>query len=203
MPKVFLVNPRRSTSNRSGAGRSMWDRGAVHRVIKASGFGDLFGKGGSMRRRHSRRNPSMGGGMLWTVGGAAGGFLFTGTIASMVAPSGALNYVASAAVALGGGWLLGRWKKPVGTGWVVGGLASLAIKLYQSYTGASSSPGTSFYAAYNAPFNMYDTGNPLSLPAYAPGGSSTLPVGTSPTTAAMVKATGGNYTPRLTGRFSQ
>jgi len=149
---------------------------------------------------HRRRNPS--GNLIWGVAGAAGGYLIVGTAAAMVAPGGVLNYAVQGAVALGGGWLLGRWKKPAGWGFTIGGLAKLAVQVYSDYVGGGASPGTSFYANTTFPVPTFTTGNPNNWPAFSPGGPSTLPVGTSPAAAATVSATGGKYTKRLAGRFS-
>jgi hypothetical protein len=148
---------------------------------------------------HKRRNP--GGNMLWGVAGAAGGFLLTGTVAGMVAPSGVMNYVAQGGVALAGGWLVGKWKKPAGYGFMLGGLASLAIKLYGSYVGGGASPGTSYYAQTQFSVPTDSRGNPLNWPAFSPGGPANLPVGTSPASNAVVAAQGGNWN-RLKGRLS-
>jgi len=146
-----------------------------------------------------RRNP--GGELLWTVGGAAGGFLFTGSIVSGFAPSGPLNYIGQGAVALGGGWALARFvKRPLGVGWTIGGLASLAIKLYSDFTGAAA-PGTSFYANTSFPVPTWDQGSPLNWPAYSPGGPANLPVGTSPAASAVISQTGGKGV-RMKGRFA-
>jgi hypothetical protein len=150
---------------------------------------------------HRRRNPS--GNLIWGVAGAAGGYLLTGTAAAMVAPGGTMNYVVQGAVALGGGYLLSRWKKPAGYGFTIGGLAKLAIQVYSDYVGGVASPGASFYAQSNFPVPTFTpSGNPNNWPAFSPGGSSTLPVGTSPAAAATISATGGKYTKRLAGRFS-
>jgi len=155
--------------------------------------------------KHHRRNPS-GGNLLWGVGGAVGGFLVVPMVGSMLAPSGIVNYAVQGGAALAGGWLLGKWKKPAGWGFLVGGLAGLAIKVYGDMTSgaavAAASPGTSYYAQTTFPVPTFTHGNPNKWPAFAPGGSSTLPVGTSPATSASVASTGGNYTPRLRGRFS-
>lgn len=210
-PKVYLINPR-APEHRRRASRSSWDRGAVRRVLNASGAWDLLGKGGDMahHHHHRKRNPIEGGNLLWTVGGAAGGFLLTGSIVSMVLPSvsGIMNYGAQAVVAFGGGWLASKLNRSAGFGFVVGGLASLALQMYKDYTSASASasPGTSFY--YGASFPVpYSTGpgNPWQQAAFGPaypGGTSTLPVGTTPAAAAATGARGGNYSSRLRGRFS-
>lgn len=161
MAKVYLINPR----------RSKWDREAVDRVLKASGW-----KGGSMahhrhhhhRGRHNRRNPE-GMELVWGVAGAAGGFLITGPVASMVAPSGLLNYVAQGAVALGGGWLIGKFRRPAGWGFAVGGLASLAISLYRNFIGGGA--GVSGYVDVQNPTLEFASGDWKSLPAYTPGGA--------------------------------
>ena len=148
---------------------------------------------------HRRRNPT--GNMLWGVGGAAAGFLLTGSLASMVAPSGAMNYIAQGGVALVGGWGLGKWKKPAGYGFLLGGLAKLAITLYSDFMGGSASPGTSYYANTSFPVPSFSTGSPLGWPAFSPGGSANLPVGTSPAANAVVASQGGKWN-RLGGRLS-
>lgn len=204
MPKVFLVNPRPASTSETRAKRSGWDRGAVKRILNASGGWDLLGEGGQDMAKHHggyhrRRNPA--GNMVWGVAGAAGGFLLTGTVAGMVAPSGVMNYLAQGGVALAGGWALGKWKKPAGYGFTIGGLAKLALTVYSDFVGGGASPGTSYYAQTTLPVPTYSTGSPLGWPAFQPGGPANLPVGTSPASNAVVASQGGNWS-RLKGRLS-
>lgn len=147
---------------------------------------------------HRRRNPS--GNLLWGAAGAAGGFLLSGTVASMVAPSGVMNYIATAGVALVGGWGLGKWKKPAGYGFTIGGLAKLAIQLYSDFTSGAAAPGASYYAQTTFPVPTFSTGSPLGWPAFQPGGPANMPVGTSPAAAAVVASQGGKWG-RLRGRL--
>jgi hypothetical protein len=176
MAKVFLVNPRPAATAPQRERRSSWDRHAVRRILNASGAWDIAEEGGHMahrkehHRRHHRRNPD-GKALLWGVAGAAGGLLITGPAAGMISSSGLLNYASQGAIALGGGWLLAKFREPLGYGFAVGGLASLAIQLYRDYVGSSS--GVSLYTNQANPLQDFVTGNPLSWAAY--GATSALP----------------------------
>jgi len=175
MPKVLLVNPRPAAPASRRASRSSWDRSAVRRVLNASGAWDLAERGGNMAHKkygHHRRNPGTGN-LLWGVAGAAGGFVLVSPVGTMVAPQGGiLGYGVQAGVALGGGYLLGRWKKPLGWGFAIGGLASLAIKLYQDYVAGGA--GMSYYADVTNPLQDYVTGNPLKWAAHSAAGAPAL-----------------------------
>ena len=147
--------------------------------------------------KHHRRNPD-GKGLLWGVAGAAGGLLITGPVAGMVAPSGILNYGAQGAIALGGGWLLAKFREPLGWGFAVGGLASLAVQLYRDYTGS----GVSYYADETNPLQDFVTGNPLAFPAHgaAPALTAAAPAAAA---AAAGAATSGKvaWSPRMNSRM--
>jgi hypothetical protein len=180
MAKVFLVNPRRSG----------WDHEAISRVRNAWG-GE---KGEHMahhkhRGHHHRRNPGAMD-LIWGVGGAAGGFLLTNPVASMLAPSGLLNYGAQGAIALGGGYLLGKFKKPLGWGFAVGGLASLAIKLYSDF----AAPGMSGLVSTDVPTSDFAgaQGSWSSLPAYSGAAPSVVPSAGSSAAPAVAAKTGGS-----------
>jgi len=157
-------------------------------------------------KRHHRRNPR-GGSILFTIGGAAGGFLAVNASPSiMPSATGIMKYALQGGVAFLGSYALKRFlNRNAGFGFLVGGGAAIALELYQDYTSGALSPGTSFYA--NSPFTVpYATppGSPFLSPyagAY-PGGTSTLPVGTSAASASMVSTTGGKFSGRLKGRFS-
>lgn len=150
---------------------------------------------GRHRRRH--RNPD-GGKLLWGVAGAAGGFLVTGPVAGMVSSSGPLNYGAQAAVALGGGWLAAKFKEPLGWGFAVGGLASLAIQLYRDYVGGA---GVSYYASEPNPLQDFVTGNPLKWPAY--GAAPALPAAApaAGSNGASIANGGKSWGPRFQSRM--
>jgi hypothetical protein len=157
-------------------------------------------------KRHHRRNPR-GGSILFTIGGAAGGFLAVNASPSiMPSATGIMKYALQGGVAFLGSYALKRFlNRNAGFGFLVGGGAAIALELYQDYTSGALSSGTSFYAAQNFPV-PYATnpGSPFLNPyagAY-PGGTSTLPVGTSAASASMVSTTGGKFSGRLKGRFS-
>jgi len=151
-------------------------------------------KGG---RHHHRRNPD-GKGLLWGVAGAAGGLLITGPVAGMVAPSGILNYGAQGAIALGGGWLLAKFREPLGWGFAVGGLASLAVQLYRDYTGG----GVSYYADVNNPLQDFVTGSPLSWAAHGAAPALPAAVPAAAAVAAGVAApTKSAWSPRMSSRM--
>ena len=109
-------------------------------------------------RHHHRRNPSMGRKVLPMIGGAAvGGFLTRSLPQTFLGASntGIMGYGANALVAIAGGWLVGKWNRDAGLGWLVGGGAAIALRVYSDYTTGASTAGASdgsmsFYA--NAAF---------------------------------------------------
>ena len=127
------------------------------------------------RHHHHRRNPSRSGSIIWTVAGAAGGFLGTGLVASMVMPSatGILNYGVQGGIAFAGGWLLKKVNRNAAFGFMIGGLASVALQAYKDYTGGGA---MSFYAAQQFPV-PYATafGSPFATPFSAAYPSAALP----------------------------
>lgn len=145
--------------------------------------------------RH-RRNPD-GVELLWGVGGAAGGFLLTGPAARIVVSSGLLNYGIQAGVALGGGWLLGRFRRPLGWGFAIGGLASLAIQLYRDFV---SGAGISGYVDVQNPTLEFVSGDWKSLPAYSPGGAP-VAIPSAGSSAAPVVAAKTGAIPMSSSRF--
>lgn len=196
MPKVLLVNPRR---------RSDWDRHAVRRVLNASGGWEMLGERGEHMKhhhhhhKHHRRNPDTGN-MIWGVAGAAGGFLLTPAVAGMFGMGGGMSLLVGAGVAVGGGWLLGKFKKPAGWGFAVGGLASVAISAYRQFTGG----GMSYYAVDSYPVPGFSTGNPLQLPQYGVASSNVVPATASGAPAALpAPATSATRSSRLMPRMSK
>jgi hypothetical protein len=125
-------------------------------------------------------------------------------VGNMVGAGSPISLAAGAAVALGGGYLIGRWKKPLGWGFAVGGLASVAISAYQMFMGGQASPGASFYAVDSYPVPGYSTANPLTLPQYGVAASGVMPATASGAPAAMpATATSATRSSRLMPRFSK
>jgi hypothetical protein len=232
MPEVLLINPRRHTYPKARRQRNPWDSGAISRILHSSA-GRFFGeKGGSMARHHHRksarrnpggyhhhrhrRNPRVGGRILPMIGGAAiGGFLTRSLPQTFLGASnaGIMGYAANAAVAVGGSWLVGKWSKDAGLGFLVGGGAAIALRVYQDYTSGASAAGASdgtmsFYATQQFPVPYATSfGNPYNNPfAAAYPGAALSPV--MPTGAGIVGAKDFANTPqspmskRLRGRFS-
>lgn len=167
------------------------------------------------RHRHSRkrRNPSSMSGVLPLVGGVVVGGLATRMIPQAIlgaSNTGIMGYGANAAVAIIGGWGVGKWNKTAGMGVLGGGLAALAIRVYQDYTSGAASAGSSdgtmgLYIA--SPFNppTYTTGNPLnSTPYNFAGAALSVAAGGQPASAAAVSTAvaPNNYSKRLKGRFA-
>lgn len=169
-----------------------------------------------MARHHHRRsyrNPNGGGGMLIAIGSGAVGAFATRAIPQALAAgsnSGIMGYAMNAAVALGGGWLLKKWKPAAGMGWLIGGGASLLLRVYQDYTTGAASAGSSdgtmgLYIGSPFVIPTSTVGNPLNQPSYNWAGAapSIVAGGQSASAAAVSTAIGPNaYSRRLKGRFT-
>jgi hypothetical protein len=212
-------NPaRRHTHSRAVRQRKSWDGSAIRRILNSSA-GQFFGErgGGNMakhyHRRRSFRNPN-GGGIVWAIGAGAVGAFATRAIPQAVAAgsnTGIMGYAMNAAVAVGGGWLLKKWKPAAGMGWLIGGGASLLLRVYQDYTTGAGSAGSSdgsmglyIGSSFVVPTSTA-AGNPMSLPSYNFAGQApSIAAGVQPASAAAVStAIGPNaYSRRMKGRFT-
>lgn len=164
------------------------------------------------RHRKTRRNPSMSG-ILPVVGGVV-----VGGLASRMLPqtflgasnTGVMGYAANAGVALVGGWAVGKWNKQAGMGFVAGGLAGLAIRVYQDYTSGAGAAGSSdgtmgLYTGQSFVIPTSTTGNPLALGPYNFGGGPVaVAAGQNAASAAAISTAipSNNYSQRLKGRFA-
>jgi hypothetical protein len=167
------------------------------------------------RHRHHRRyfrNPGNGG-LLMAVGGGAVGAFATRAIPQAVAAgsnTGIMGYAMNAVVAFGGGLLVKKWNQTAGFGWMVGGGASLLLRVYQDYTTGASSAGASdgsmgLYIGSPFVIPTSTVGSPLAQPSYNWAGAAPSVVsGGNPASAAAVSTAIGpnNYSKRLKGRFS-
>lgn len=162
--------------------------------------------------RRSYRNPN-GGGMLVAIGSGAVGAFATRAIPQALAAgsnSGLMGYAMNAAVAVGGGWLLKKWKPAAGMGWLIGGGASLLLRVYQDYTtgaGAAGGSDGTMGLYIGSPFVIPTStvGNPLNNPSYNwAGAPPSIAAGGQPASAAAVSTAIGpnNYSRRLAGRFT-
>jgi hypothetical protein len=223
MPEVLLINPRRHTHPKARRRRNSWDRGAISRILHSSA-GKFFGeKGGYMAKHHHRshhqgyhhhrRNPGRGR-ILPMIGGAAIGGFLTRSVAQTVlgaSNAGIMGYAANVAVAVGGSWLMGKWSKDAGLGFLVGGGAAIALRVYQDYTSGASSAGTSdgsmsFYAGanYAIPYST-SPGSPYMSPfgaAYPGGAGLSMPTGAAVVGAGPLSVPQSALTKRLRGRFA-
>lgn len=167
------------------------------------------------RHRHSRkrRNPSAMTGVVPLVGGVIAGGLGARMIPQAVlgaSNTGIMGYAANGAVAVAGGLLLGRWNKSAGMGFLGGGLAALAIRVYQDYTSGAGAAGSSdgtmgLYIGSSFPIPTYTTGNPLNAGPYNFAGAPlSVAAGGQPASAAAIQTAipGNAYGRRLKGRFA-
>lgn len=165
------------------------------------------------RSTRRRRNPSSMSGVLPLVGGVVVGGLATRMIPQALlgaSNSGVMGYGANAVTALVGGWAVGKWNKTAGMGVLGGGLAALAIRIYQDYTSGAASAGSSdgtmgLYIGSSFPIPTYTTGNPLnSTPYNFAGAPTTVSAGGQPASAAAISSSipPNPYSKRLKGRFA-
>lgn len=169
------------------------------------------------RHYHRRRNPMSGGkgGILGMILSAAvGGFATRAVPQAFLSSSnsGIMGYGANAVVAVGGSWLLKKFMGPkIALGWLIGGGAAIALRIYQDYTTGASAAGASdgtmsLYIGSNFPLPTYTTGSPLANPSYNWAGAPTsIGAGGNPATAAAVQTampTSTPYSRRLGGRFT-
>jgi hypothetical protein len=218
MGTVLLINPRRETHSKAPRQRKSWDGSAIRRILNSSA-GRFFGeRGGAMkhhhhRRHHSRRNPGKTADIAMAIGGGAVGAFATRAIPQALlgaSNTGIMGYGANALVAVAGGWLAGKLSKSAGFGWLIGGGASLLLRVYQDYTSgagaANASDGSmSLYIGSNFPVPSYTTGNPLNNPSYNWAGSMpAISAGVTPASAAAVQTSipPNAYSRRLKGRFA-
>ena len=81
-------------------------------------------------RRHYRHNPMMAMGTLMpmVVGGTLG-IAAERVLSKMVGMTGIMNYGVKAAIALGGGWAVGKYvNKPAGEGWMIGAVSAIVVE---------------------------------------------------------------------------
>jgi hypothetical protein len=165
---------------------------------------------------HRRRNP--GNGIIPLVGGIVAGGLGSRMIPQALlggSNTGVMGYLANGITAVGGGLLIkGVWKSPAGQsagmGFIGGGLAALAIRIYQDYTSGAASTGSSdgtmgLYIGSSFVIPTNTTGNPLSNTPYNfTGAPVSVAAGGQPASAAAVSTavSPNNYSRRLKGRFA-
>jgi len=165
---------------------------------------------------HRRRNPSNG--VIPLVGGIVAGGLGSRIIPQALLGAnntGIMGYLANGVTAIGGGLLIKAvWKSPMGQsagmGFIGGGLAALAIRVYQDYTSGAGQTGSSdgtmgLYIGSNFVIPTSGTMNPLSQSPYNFAGAPvSMPAGMQPASVAAVSTAvmPNNYSKRLKGRFA-